>query len=130
MFIPPSVKWVQLAPRGASELTRENSLPPRGTTAAVIVTTFINAGSRHLIPIRYSRSFKRGKDFAGLSLPKESGSNHLKEVKLWVGLHITSPLTKFGKSNREQELLQMSAPDSLRVTGWLLVFSRISLSNF
>lgn len=42
----------------------------------------------------------------------------------------TSPLTKLGKSNREEELLQMSALDSVRVACWLLVFSRISLSNF
>jgi hypothetical protein len=37
-----------------------------------------------------------------------------------------SPLTKLGKSNREQDLLQMSAPDSVRAACWLLVFSRFS----
>lgn len=63
-------------------------------------------------------------------MPKESDSNYHKEVNCGLVYIPTSPLTKFGKSNREEELLQMSAPDSVRVACWLLVFSRISLSNF
>lgn len=106
-----------------------NSLPPRDTTAAVIVTTFTSAGQQTFDISKIFQVLQKRRRLQ-LSLPKESDSNHLKEVKLGVGLHTTSPLTKFGKSNREQELLQMSAPDSLRVTCWLLVFSRISLSSF
>lgn len=103
----------------------------QGTIAVVTVIIVRIQGSSHLVSIRYSRSFRKGIDIAEISLPKEfnsiSSSSGGKNGLVYIP---TSPLTKFGKSNREQDLLQMSAPDSVRIACWLLVFSRFPLSNF
>ena len=128
--LAPSIRWVLLAPRGVSELIWVNPLPPRGTTTGVTVATFIKAGQQTFDISKPSQVPQKRQSLCRALFAKGVHANHLKEVKLWVGLHTTSPLTKLGKSNREQELLQMSASYSLRVTCWLLVFSRISLSSF
>ena len=86
LFISPSIKWVLLVTRVPVNY-QGKFFTNYGHHRGGHCHHLCKARQRTFDINRYSRSFKSCKDFARLSLPKKSYSNHCKEVKLWVGLH-------------------------------------------